>query len=67
MEQTDAYAVLREALAGRRPVDEATRRSVVLMTERLEQLRQSHPLLAEVGFSPEMQRLAERSGVVMVS
>lgn len=67
MQHTDMYTSLRESIAGRRPVDEQTRQSVLLAAERLELLKRQHPMLASIGFSPEMERLAEQSAALLVS
>lgn len=67
MQTTDMYAVLRDSLAGNRPVDETARQATVLLAERLERLREQHPMFASVSFSPEMERLAAPRAAAMVS
>ena len=67
METMDVYAVLRESLAGLRPMDDAARQLATVMADRLEELKRRHPLLAGIELSPDMQQLAERSEALLVS
>lgn len=58
--------IVGESLAGERPVDEQTHASVAVLAERLERLKRSSSLVAGVTFSPHVQRLGQRAGVVAV-
>jgi hypothetical protein len=51
------YRIVRESLAGDRPVDEQTCVSVAILAERLERLQQSSRVFAGVKFSPEVKKL----------
>ena len=67
MQNTDVYAMLRQSLAGDRPVDERTQRSITMLAERLESLKRQHSVFSMVGFSPDMEQLAQQSTAAVVS
>ena len=54
------------SLSGERPVDERTHESIAVLSERLERLRPSSPLLAGVTFSPYVERLRRRAEAMAV-
>ncbi len=51
------YRIVRESVAGDRPVDEQTCASVAILAERLERLKQSSSLFAGVTFSRHVKGL----------
>ena len=55
------YQIVTESLAGARAVDEQTGASIAVLGERLERLKQSSRLFAEVKFSPYAERLRQRA------
>jgi hypothetical protein len=59
--------IVGECLSGERPVDEQTCTSVAVLTERLERLRQSNSLLADIGFSPHVKKLQRQVESLVVS
>lgn len=63
----DNLRIVSESLAGERPVDEQTQAAVAILAERLQQLKHSSPLFAEIGFSPHVQRLARQCQALVVS
>ena len=67
MELVNAVKLLRETLTGGQPADEKTQRSIVLLAERLEQLKHRNSRFANVGFSAEIEHLAERNASLGVS
>jgi hypothetical protein len=65
--ESDHWRVLKEALSSDCPIDEQTLASLSILTEQMERVRRSHPLLAAVGFSPSVKELSRRAGVVPVA
>ncbi len=53
--------IVNESLAGERPVDEQTQAALAILAERLERLKQSSSLFAEIGFSPHAKKLKRRA------
>jgi hypothetical protein len=56
-----------ECLAGERPVDEQTCASVAVLAERLERLKRSSSLFAEIGLSPHVKKLQRQVEALVVS
>jgi hypothetical protein len=54
------YQIIADTLAGRRPFDEHTHRSLAVLTERLEYVKSHGGLFAGVAFSPRMKSLRQR-------
>lgn len=59
--------IVARTLAGERPVDEQTHASIAILAERLERLKSHGGLFTGIEFSPDLQRLRERSESVYVS
>lgn len=57
--------VVSESLAGDRAADEQAYASLAVLTERLEALKQSSSLFADVQFSPYAERLARHATVAV--
>jgi len=57
MTRMENLRIVNESLAGTRAVDEQTCVSVAILADRLERLRQSSNLFAEIGFSPHVTKL----------
>jgi len=58
--------IVGESLAGERPVDEQTCAAVTILAERLERLKQSSSLFAEVTFSPYVKKLKRQVEALVV-
>ena len=57
----DNLRIVNESLAGDRPVDEQTQAALAILAERLERLKQSSSLFAEIGFSPHVKKLKRQA------
>jgi hypothetical protein len=57
----DNLRIVNESLAGERPVDEQTQVALAILAERLERLKQSSSLFAEIGFSPQVKKLKRQA------
>ena len=57
MTRMDNLRIVNESLAGERAVDEQTQAAVAILAERLERLKQTSSLFAEIGFSPHVKGL----------
>ncbi len=55
------FRIVGECLAGERPVDEQTGAAVAILAERLERLKQTSSLFAEVTFSPQVKKLKQQA------
>lgn len=60
------YQIVARTLAGERSVDEQTHASVAVLAERLERLKSHGGLFAGIEFSPDLQRMRERSESISV-
>jgi hypothetical protein len=60
------YQIVARTLAGERSVDEQTHASVAVLAERLERLRSHGGLFTGIEFSPDLQRMRERSESISV-
>ncbi len=58
--------IVGESLAGKRPVTERTYASLEVLAERLERLKQSSSLFADIAFSPQAQKLRQRAETAAV-
>ncbi|OHB63967.1 MAG: hypothetical protein A2Y77_10215 [Planctomycetes bacterium RBG_13_62_9] len=57
----DNLRIVNESLTGARGVDEQTCASVAILADRLERLKQSSSLFAEIGFSPHVKKLTRQA------
>jgi len=62
--ETDHYQLVKDALFGRRPVNEQTLCSVAILEDKLERLKRLGPQFATVSFSPSVKQLAKRQSAV---
>jgi hypothetical protein len=60
------YQIVARTLAGERSVDEQTHASVAVLAERLERLKSHGGLFTGIEFSPDLQRMRERSESISV-
>ena len=63
----DSFKVLNDSISGHKPIDEDSCSSVSILTERLERLKRSNNLFADVSFSPYVEELASADVVMMLS
>ena len=66
MTRMDNLRIVKESLAGERPVDERTHAAVEILAERLERLQQSSHLFARIAFSPHVARLQRQAQAVAI-
>ncbi len=66
MTRMDNLRIVNESLAGERPVDEQTQAALAILAERLERLKQSSSLFAEIGFSPHVKKLKRQAGAFVM-
>jgi len=59
--------IVRESIAGQRPVDEQTFASLTILKERLQQLKKLDKVFSSVAFSSAVQRLKSQKKAVTVS
>ena len=52
------FDVLNDNINGTRPIDERTFASVAVLADRLDRLQRSNPIFGNIGFSPEIEDLA---------
>ena len=52
------FKVVNESLSGQRAVDEDTFSSVAILAERLERLKKTSSIFADITFSPQAEELA---------
>jgi len=57
----DSVRIVAASLAGERPVDEQTHTAMAILSDRLERLKQSSNLFAEIGFSPHVKKLQKQA------
>ena len=62
----DNFRIVSEALAGERAVDEQTHAAVAILAERLERLKQTSSLFAEIRFSPYMKTLKRQAEALVL-
>ncbi len=62
----DSVGMVAASLAGERPVDEQTHAAVAILAERLERLKQSSGLFAQIAFSPHVQKLQKQAGALVL-
>ena len=60
------YQIVKDSITGKRDIDEQTFASVAILAERLERLKKSDRLFAEVRFSSAVRRLARQRKAVAV-
>jgi hypothetical protein len=64
---TNHHQVVKDALIGRRPVDEQVLTCHAILEDRLERLKKLGPQFAGVDFSPAAKRLTRRQSAVVTS
>ena len=57
MKTRNEIEVLRQGLAGQRPVDEEVMTSAAVLADRLEMLKRTSPLFEAISFSPEVETI----------
>jgi hypothetical protein len=62
--ETDHHTLVKDALFGRRPVNEQTLCSVAILEDKLDRLKRLGPQFANVCFSPAVKQLAKRQSAV---
>jgi hypothetical protein len=62
----DNLRIVKDTLAGDRPVDEQTQAAVAILAERLQRLQQSSRLFAGITFSPQVTKLRSQAEALMV-
>jgi hypothetical protein len=62
----DNLRIINEALAGERPMDEQTQAALAILAERLERLKQSGSLFADVMFSPHVKKLKRQAEALVL-
>lgn len=63
----DHFSVIRNCFSNGGRVDEGAMSSIAVLAERLERLKKTSSLFADVMFSPEVEELAERELVSAIS
>lgn len=58
--------IVRDSLAGKRPVDERTFASLTVLTERLERLKKINDMFSDVAFSSAVRKLKSQKNAVAV-
>ena len=66
MTRMDNFRIVSEALAGERAVDEQTHTAVAILADRLERLKQTSSLFAEIGFSPHVKQLKRQAEALIL-
>lgn len=66
MTRMDNLRIVNEALAGERPVDERTHAAMAILAERLERLKQSSSLFADIAFSPHVKKLKRQAEALVL-
>ena len=66
MTRMDNLRIIKEALAGERPVDEPTHAAMAILAERLERLKQSSNLFADIAFSPHVKKLKRQAEALVL-
>ena len=62
----DNLRIVNEALTGERPVDEQTHAAMAILAERLERLKQSSSLFADITFSPHVKKLKQQAEALVL-
>ncbi len=65
--QCDYLKTVKESISGVRPIDEDTLSSVAVLAERLEILKKTSSLFADVVFSDDVQELADCEMISAIS
>ncbi len=65
--ERDHWETVMEALNKGKEVDDHVLASVSVLADRLERIKRAYPILADLGFSPEVQVLVDRCSHVQVS
>jgi hypothetical protein len=65
--QCDYLKTVKESIGGARPIDEDTLSSVAVLAERLEILKKTSSLFADVAFSDDVQELADCEMISAIS
>ena len=63
---SDHCRTVTESINGERPVDERTFASLAVLTERLQQLKNSDPAFDSIAFSPAVRSLLNRKSPIAV-
>ncbi len=59
------HKIVKESLAGKRPVDEQTFASLAILNERLGRLKKVDIAFSDVGFSPSVKKLKRKATVAV--
>jgi len=62
----DNLRIINEALAGERPMDEQTHAAMAILAERLQRLKQSSSLCADIVFSPHVKKLQRQAEALVL-
>jgi len=65
--QHDHLKTVKESISGQRPIDEDTLSSVAVLAERLDRLKETSSLFADVAFSDDVQELADCEMISAIS
>ncbi len=65
--QHDHLRTVKESISGARPIDEDTLSSVAVLAERLDRLKETSSLFADVAFSDDVQELADCEMISAIS
>ena len=57
MQMENPVVVLKEGIAGRRPMDEGVVSSMTVLADRLARLKQQNPAFEAVSFSPDVEAM----------
>ena len=57
MQMENPVVVLREGITGQRRMDEGVESSVVILADRLQQLKRQNPIFEAVSFSPDVEAM----------
>ena len=63
----DHFNVIKDCLSNGRAMDEDAMSSVAVLAERLERLKKTSSLFADIMFSPQVEELAQRELVSAIS
>ncbi len=66
MTRMDNLRIINETLAGERPMDEQTHAAMAILAERLQRLKQSSSLFADIAFSPHVKKLQRQAEALVL-
>ena len=65
--ETEHFEIVAESLSGHRTTDDQTFSSIAVLSDRLEQLKETNQAFAGIDFSPQVQALSEHEMALALS